>query len=470
MSRRKAHRIALIHPGYSGLDLFDLTGRSHLPPLGVLYLAACLEKEGHEVLVFDMNLSEHRKRVLSEVCDFSPQLVGIGTLAASRDSCFEWAQLLRRKMGDRTKIIAGGADATVQPDPYLESSVFDAVLIGEAEETLTTLVENLPKITATKGVLVPGEAKQDLPAKQDPDAVPFPARHLLPLKQYRGGPAYKKRRYSTSIFTHRGCPYNCRFCEKGVHEGPMRLRSAPSILEEVRQIGRDHDIHDLRFIDDVVMANPTVLREMIEGIRRRDLRFDWMCCGRTDLMDVELLRLMKQAGCYRIELGLESGDDQVLKRINKGTTTRQAIEAVRHAHDAGIEVIANFILGFPGESEELMLKTVEFSRRVAPDYAIYFLFQPFTGAPISRELNLPWDSEQPEGRGETGQYLVPTSHVEKIIYRAYRRFYFNPNTIWRRLRALKSGWILLDLAIMAVAHLFQRKSRPVQTPTREIGC
>jgi radical SAM superfamily enzyme YgiQ (UPF0313 family) len=451
----RPRHIVLIQPDVPGSDAFDRLGRSHLPPLGLLYLAAALEKAGHRVRVFDLNLPQNLDEVLAHIRSTEVDLVGLGTLATAFDRVGELAKSIRYALDPKTRFVAGGADATVRPDAYLSSGHFDAVLVGEAEHTIVELVEALPDIPRIDGIAVPGGAIV-LPSKIEPDSAPFPARHLLPLKAYRGGPAYKRLRYSTGIFTHRGCPFQCAFCEKGVHDGPMRARSAASIFKEVQAIRAGSDIHDLRFVDDVLMANKKVLTELLDLVLRKNERFAWMCCGRADLMEPELLGLMARAGCYRIELGLETGDQELSDRIQKNITLDQGVQAARRAHDAGIEVVANFILGFPGETETQMRKTIDYSLKAAPDYAIYFLFQPFTGAMISRELNLEWDDQESAGRGESTEYQVPTSKVQALIDKAYRRFYFRVSYVARRLLAIKSPWLAIDLARLAVLHLLTR--------------
>ncbi len=463
-------RVALINPTLPPQSVFEQLGRSDLPPLGLLYLAAALEREGHVVRVYDLNLDSHRAGIVDDVAAWSPDLVGLSTMAPAFDTTNDLAHTMRQRLGDAVKIVAGGADATIRPGAYLDHGGFDAVFVGEAEETLVTACRQWPDFSAAVGIATKDESVAVHPRKIDPDSAPFPARHLLPLKEYRGGPAYKRRRFSTGIFTHRGCPYECRFCEKAVHDGPIRFRSAESILEEVRRIRRDHDIHDLRFIDDVLMCNRVVLRRFIALIRESDERFDWLCTGRVDLMEESLLREMKSAGCYRIEIGVESGDDEVLAAMDKKLSTRQALEAVATARRVGVEIVANFILGLPGESRPAMRRTLDFAVRLDVDFAIFFMFTPFQGAEISRCHNLKFDPSYPGCRAPSPAYKVPTSEVTALIDEGYGRVYFRAGYIWRRLMAIRSGWIILDLARMALSHLWHRLfARGGRTATYRTG-
>ncbi|MCZ7583580.1 MAG: B12-binding domain-containing radical SAM protein [Deltaproteobacteria bacterium] len=353
-------RVALVHPDVPFADRFDRLSRSSLPPLGILYLAACLERAGHQVLVVDLNLRPSRPELVKRLREWRPQIVGLGTMAPVTLSVLELARTLRRELTHRYVLVAGGADATARPRDYLTPGVFDAVLTQESERAIVALANAWPAIPREPGLFAAGDDLTAAPEPLVPDEVPFPARHLLPLRDYRGGPAYKKRRHTTSIFTHRGCAYRCGFCEKSVHPGMMRFRSAPSMLEEIRTIRRDFDIHDIRFIDDVLMVNRPALHAFCDLVLEKGERFDWMGCSRIDLMNEELLHKMARAGCHRLELGVESGSDRVMRMINKGARPAKAIEAVKRAHRAGIEVIANFILGFPTETAEEMDATIDF--------------------------------------------------------------------------------------------------------------
>lgn len=456
VSHEAGLRVALINPELPSQSTFERLGRSDLPPLGLLYLAASLDAAGHAVRVFDLNLASHRRSWAEQAVGWEPHLVGFTTTALTFAETIGTARTLRNQLGARAKFVVGGADATIRPHDYLAQDVFDAVFVGEAEDTLVEVCGAWPDLAPRPGVLTRAAPQADRPPKIDPDATPFPARHLLPLKEYRGGPAFKRRRFSTSIFTHRGCPYNCRFCEQAVHDGRIRFRSADSIWEEVHQIRERYDIHDLRFIDDVLMCNRTVLQGFLELVQRSGERFDWMCTGRVDLMEPNLVREMKQAGCYRIEIGIESGDEQTLATVDKQFTTRDALDAVRTARAAGVEIVANYLIGLPGESRAAMERTVDLAVRVDADYPIFFLFTPFQGAALSREHGLKLSPAHPGFRAPSPAYAVPTEEVVALIDDTYGRLYFSASYVWRRLKSTRSPWIVWDLARMAASHLVNR--------------
>ena len=446
-------RVALIQPAVPAGGLFERLGRSDLPPLGLLYLGAALRRAGHRVRVFDLNTVGSLSAMVSHMIHHRPHVVGIGTLAPSLPDVNDLADRLRDRLPASSRIVVGGADATARPLEYTGSGLFDAVLVGEAEQTLVDLCAAWPEVPALPGVIPRGQHTCERATAVEPDRVPFPDRDLLPPRRYRGGPAYKRGHHTVSVFTHRGCPYHCTFCEQAVHTGPVRYRSAESVLEEVRQVRREFGIHDIRFVDDVMMARRSVMEEFAEAILLSGERFAWMCTGRVDLVDGALLRLMRRAGCYRIEYGIESGVDRVLELVRKGFDGRQVRRALDATRQAGIESIANFILGFPTETEAEMVATVDRALQLDPDYAVFFPFCPFPGSPMARQFALGWDPDQPAFRAPSPAYCVSNRRLMQLVETAYGRFYFRPRTVLRRALAIRSGWICADLAGMGAAYL-----------------
>ena len=448
--------VVLVHPGTPPADIFERLGRSDLPPLGILYVAAALIRAGHEVEVIDLNLASTHGDVVARILRSRPHVVGLGTIAPSERDTLRLARRLREVMPRDSLLIAGGADATIRTDHYTRAGLFDAVLVGEAEQTLPRLLESWPDVAAMRGVIPAGCTEGEKAAPVDPDASPFPARQLVPLRQYRGGPAYKRSRHSTSIFTHRGCPFQCSFCEKAVHEGPVRYRSVQGVLEEIRHIRRTFGIHDIRFIDDVLMARRDWFHEFLDAILASGERFRWLTTGRVDLVDDETLSKMKRAGCYRVEYGLESGSDRVLSLVDKGITTATVRHAVEATRRAGIESIGNFILGFPTETEAEMQATLDLAVELDPDYAIFFPFCPYEGAEICDQFDLGWDPDLPVFRADSPAYLVSTDRLLQLVDEAYSRFYFRSGGAGRRIRAMRSPWVAWDLARMGAVHMGKR--------------
>ncbi|HZL63369.1 MAG TPA: radical SAM protein, partial [Thermoleophilia bacterium] len=223
------------------------------------------------------------------------------------------------------------------------------------------------------------------PFAADLDALPFPARDLLPNADYI---RFGRRRYGASITTvmsTRGCPYRCEFCSNVVFGASYRERSPGNVLDEVEQaLGLGYE--RISFADDVFTLDARRVRAICEEIGRRGLRFGWECLGRVDTFDGETARAMKQAGCFRIFFGIESGNDDVLALMNKKTTAAEARAAVECAHRAGLDVGAFFIVCYPGETDETVLDTLRFASSLPLDYVGLTMPYPLPGTALLERM------------------------------------------------------------------------------------
>ena len=366
------------------------------PPLGIAYLAASLHGAGHQVRLLDCTFLQ-REEALQQAL-FSPaEVVGIYCMVTMLDDCLWFAHALR---GHCRLLIAGGPLPTCDPLPFLDE--FDVVVRGEGEQTMLEIVgaweagSSLGSIAgsvfrepAQNGIILTSERA----FTRDLDSLPFPARHLLPNQEYiRHG----KRKYGysiTTVMSTRGCPFRCEFCSNVVFGGSFRERSPANVVDEIEQalaLGYDR----ISFADDVFTMKPSRVIGICAEILRRDLQFKWECLGRVDALDGPTALEMKRAGCTRIYFGIESGDDQVLKLMNKQITHRQASAAVEAAHQAGLEVGAFFILFYPGETDETVLNTLHFTTTLPLDYLGLTLPYPLPGTAlykrISERITRPW--------------------------------------------------------------------------------
>lgn len=346
------------------------------PPLGISYIAAALEQDGHQVHLIDCTFRK-RQEALEEALAIGAEVVGLYCMVTLVDDCLWFAENLRPTS---RLLIAGGPLPTVGHLPFLEH--FDVVVRGEGERTVCELLRawnrgadlaQVPGIVLRHrgGAAAETEAKatftSDRPFTADLDGLPRPARHLLPNADYiRHG----KMKYGYSISTvmsTRGCPFRCEFCSNVIFGGSYRQRSAENVVDEVEEVlrlGYDR----ISFADDVfTLKKERVLRVCAE-IRRRNLDFHWECLGRVDSLDEPTARAMRDAGCTRIYFGVESGSQPILDQMNKKTTPEEARRAVEAAHRAGLEVGAFFILGYPGDTDDSVLATLRYAASLPLDY------------------------------------------------------------------------------------------------------
>ena len=363
------------------------------PPLGLAYLAAVLERDGHDVGVFDLGLdpgvpiAEGARRVSA----FGPRLVGITAMTSLYHSALETAILVKAVLG--RPIVLGGPHATVYPERVLrESPVIDYVVRGEGEETFLELVRALDGNNANLGAIdgLTYRLRNDVasnparPLIRDLDALPFPARHLLELEHY--GLRTPDGQRMVTVLSSRGCPYNCSYCFKGIVGRTYRQRSPENIIGELRQVIEQYGIRNFYFIDDLFTLNQKRLDVLTERFIAERLNIRWQCLGRVDSVNAEILRKMYAAGCRRIHYGIESGNQDILQRIGKRIKLEQVRQAVRWTKGAGIDVKGYFMLGLPGDTEETMRQTVELAADLDLDGAMFSLTTPFPGTRLWDEL------------------------------------------------------------------------------------
>ena len=360
------------------------------PPLGVGYLAASLQEAGHAVGLLDCTFLT-RSDAMRIAIEKGAEVIGIYCMVTMLEDCLWFASALR---GNCKLMVAGGPLPTCDPIPFLEH--FDIVVRGEGEQTMKELLRAYMDgsdfgsiagiVYRNKALLheMDGEGvsfTSDRPFEKHLNLIPFPARELLPNQDYiRYG--RKKYGYSiTTVMSTRGCPYRCEFCSNVVFGGSYRERSPHNVVDEVEEaLGLGYD--RISFADDVFTMNRRRVLGVCEEIRLRGLQFRWECLGRVDTLDYSTALEMKQAGCTRIYFGIESGNDQILKLMNKKITTQQARSAVEAAHLAGLEVGAFFILFYPGETDETVLSTLRFATSLPLDYLGLSMPYPLPGTAL----------------------------------------------------------------------------------------
>jgi len=257
---------------------------------------------------------------------------------------------------------------------------FDVVVRGEGEQTMLELLrafEEGSDPSQVAGVVYRSEfagpaegqiiSTPEREFSKELDIVPFPARAILPNESYI---RYGRKKYGfsiTTVMSTRGCPYRCEFCSNVVFGGSYRERSPQYVVDEIEEalsLGYDR----ISFADDVFTMKKQRVINVCREIRRRGLHFDWECLGRVDALDFETALEMKNAGCTRIYFGIESGSDRMLQLMNKKITTEQARQSVQAAHQAGLQVGAFFILCYPGDTDDTVLKTLHYATSLPLDY------------------------------------------------------------------------------------------------------
>ncbi len=385
--------VLLVYPYFH--PSFD-TSIFRFPPLGLGYIAAVLKQNGISVKVVDCTFLDQHE-ALRKIINSKPKIIGIQSMYSMKDKSIELARLLREHC---ELLVAGGALPTMQPEEFLDA--FDVTVVGEGEQTMLELVGAFEKgsaLSQIKGLVYKdkdtGQIKHTSPRDfvDDLDSLPLPSRDLFDNDAYK---KYYFERFgytTTAIMTSRGCPFNCDFCSRPVFGNNFRARTASNVADEVEEVA-SLGYNRIWFADDCFTLNCRRLIGICDEIIKRNLKISWECLSRVDTFDSEVAEKMKQAGCVRIFFGIESGNDEILKIMNKQTTTSQAYSAVQLCKTKNIKAGAFFILGYPGENEKTILDTVKFASSIPLDYLSFTLPYPIPGTPLFQRLKGEMFSEE----------------------------------------------------------------------------
>ena len=343
-------------------------------PLGLASIAAYL-KDKHkdvEIAVIDawaenLGFEELKKGVFQAQAD----IVGIYMLSPRYDDAKATIEACRKALPN-SLIIAGGPHPSALPIESLKNiPQLDICVIGEGEITMSELVKGYP-LSAIDGIAYREnqEIKITKPREsiKDLDALPLPARELFPLKKYRTHPPYGRKNPYFNVITSRGCPYQCAFCSKDVFKLTYRARSPQKVCDEIEELIKKYGAKEIQFYDDDFTLNMQRAGEICDEIIKRGIKIIWSCITRVDLVNEDLLRKMRQAGCWLILYGVESGDQKILDAVKKGYTIEQVISAFEMTRKVGIKTSAHFMVGFPDETQKTIQDTVNLIKKIKPDF------------------------------------------------------------------------------------------------------
>lgn len=419
-------------------------------PMGLAYLAAVLRNE-HEIAVLDDNLLEQSDEEVEKfIREFNPDVIGLSAMSIVYDRAVRIAEIAK-KINPAVVTVVGGPHANSLPDKVLEDKFFDYAVYGEGEVTFKELLEkikNKESVESVNGVVwrrengeVVVNPRRELIA--DLNALPFPARDLLPFDKYQ------RREISLGVYpidnvnTSRGCPYRCTFCSaKSILGKGYRLRSAKSVVDEIEMLVRDYGSKGIYFREDNFTASRKRVEEVCDELERRGIKIVWACESRVNSLDEELMKKMHDAGCRIIWVGAESGLQETLDRIHKDITLEQVRNAVKWGKETGIDVGCSFVIGFPFETKEMMDKTVDFACEIGPASAWFNIFWLI---PTSEMYAETLAAGQTDGYLGSGIYTVKTANfdrkwMEEYQKQAHKRFYSSPRrTLNMALRKIKSG-------------------------------
>lgn len=421
-----------------------------MPPLGLGYVGSSLLEDGHEVTIVDPSANNYDfERAASEIQKTDPEAVGISAMTANHAQAEALAKLIKERTG--AVVVIGGPHATCYPEELLNACPSaDYVIAGEGERAIRALAKYMAdgkKPAGLKGVYykdgpsIAAGGKAEI--ETNLDSLPMPARHLYNNALYSPLPYSYRRQPATSMITSRGCPYSkCAFCfSAGKMKERFRRNSPYRVISEMTMLRDKYGIKEILFYDDNFIFDRLWIKEFCKIIKENKIKMSWSCAARADTVSAEMLKEIKEAGCWTVFYGFESGVDRLLEIIKKGITVKEIEQAVKWTHEAGLETRGSFMLGLPGETPEDGLKTIDFAVKLDLDYAQFTATFPDPGTELF-EIAKKY-GKIGEYRGMNKATFVPEGYsgadeVEKILSLAYKKFYFRPGYVIKRLKSIRN--------------------------------
>ena len=430
-------KVLMINPPYNS-SKYKFIGLV-APTLGIAYIAAMLEKNGITVKILDAPALEiGHEAVKNEIQKYSPDIVAVTSVTPTIESALKTAKISKEACPNAVTVL-GGYHPTFTYQEVLKNNFVDVVVCGEGELTMVELVdalENGKNLREVRGIATKDFKTLPRGIIEDLDSIPFPARHLLPMDEYK---ILNMKLTTGTIVSGRGCPYKCSFCaSSAMHGQKLRLRSAENVVDEMEHLVSDHNIEMVAFMDDTFTLNKKRVYEICEALKDRGLDNYWGCTARVDTISEDLLKTMKDAGCITMFLGVESADQQFLNLVNKNTNINRIKKTFQLTKDYGMRTIASVVLGMPGDTKRSITTTIKFVKTLDPSYAVFSLATPYPGT----DFYLNAVSENLIKINDWSKYTLLSPVLEtvdcsldelkKLQKKAFKEFYLRPSYIARR--------------------------------------
>jgi len=459
--------------------LFPAFGRNYAfqPPLGVAYLGAVLRREQIPVMIIDAAKYTYRNGNVYELFKYEisklkPDIVGLSVPSALSEQAYMAARIAKKVLPNVVTIM-GGPHPTAVPEEVIKHEEIDIAVVGEGDFIISDLVraiENGFSLKKIKGVYYKdnGQVVSTPPQDfcNDLDSLPFPARDMLPMKEYlRQRPLMPTPFPATTMMTSRGCPRNCLFCQptgRRLFGAGNRKHSIKRVVDEMEFLVKTYKVRGIGFVDDEAANDKERTIALCKEIIRRKLKVKWYCSSRVDLADEEKFRWMKKAGCIQISFGVESGSQKILNYYRKGIKVEQTKRAFKLCRDIGIMARANLMIGAPEDTYETVQETINLVHEIKPDLISTAATTPVVGTDLFENVRNAGLLKK-KVLGEIDRFDISTmkrhylsdNDVRILIQRVVKAYkkelfssLFNPKMIYKRrvlmLNILNYWWTLLQ--------------------------
>ena len=435
-------------------------GRESRPKLGILYVATYLKthQPDVEVKVLDCTAEDiDFKQYKLVVREYEPDLVGITAVTFTIVDALRASEVAKTSF-PQARTCIGGFHATLYPRETLAQPGVDFVVFGEGEITFNELVRELKKpIGEFEKVLGLGFRRgPDLvinpsrPLVNNLDILPYPDYHLVNFHKYSH--VLSKDATTLALESSRGCPFSCIFCD--IRRTKFRIRSVDSIISEVLH-WYEQGVRSFFWVDDNFVMGRERLLDICYSLKKESLKIDFKISARVDLVDREMLKALKVAGCARINFGVETGHPKFLDYLQKGITPQQTEDAFRLCKDIGIEAFAYMMLAMPGETAQEMYDELKYLRRIGVTYASFSVCSPYPKTALYQKLLeegfIRHDYWQDFANNPTKDFVMPlvpgeysAEQLRNMQANIMRKFYLSPHVIIHRLKEIRNLRQLLN--------------------------
>ena len=427
-------------------------GKGYYPKLGLLYVAAYYEREtGNRPVFIDCPPENVSQEELSRrVKEIQPDMVAMSIMTFNLLDALHTARILKRDHPN-LKICLGGPHVNLYPKETLHQSEIDYVVFGEGEKIFASLIQALESshtLKSIKGLGWKENGKGHInPAETellDLNELPFPARHLVDVSSYKH--IIGEGRQFFTIQATRGCPAACSFCD--IRKTKFRVRSPESVVNEIEQLV-EIGVDDLFFVDDTITIDKKNVLEICDLIVKRNIKIHFKISARVDTINKEVIAALKKAGCYRIHYGIESASPKHLKYLQKGQTPEKVERACKMTRDAGMGFFAYMMIGIPHETKEEMFATVDFAKKLKPDYAQFSICTPYPKVELYYQMLhegiVPEDYWQEFAENPSADFKIKfwnkdfsEEELRDLQDECHARFYRSPTYLMKQITKLRS--------------------------------
>ncbi|MEW6617671.1 MAG: radical SAM protein [Patescibacteria group bacterium] len=438
-------------------------------PLSLGYIASYCLSKGYDVQLIDpepQNIGY--EGIKKKVKEYQPDIIGLTCATPNFGNAVTIAAMAKEVCG--AIIVAGGVHVTTYPEPALRTCKdIDVITLREGEETMDELCQylqgNIESLDKIQGIVFRGKdafVNTGLrPFITDLDKLPFPAYHLVDMSLYKPNVYTCKGSRTATIMTSRGCPGTCIYCasHKVLGRG-FRPNSPEYVLRLITHLVETYHANHIIFEDDVFTFDKERAKKICRALIEKGLnkKIQWCCFSRVTSAEEELFSLMKEAGCYAVSFGIESGSDVMLKNMKKGTTTALNRKGLELCKKAGMRSIAFFVFGTPGETKETIEETIHFALETRPTMAFFNILSPYPGTELfeysftKEEADKIHDWKDFVSIGINPQLKhtnLTQDELQNAAASAFRRFYYNPKGMYGVLSSISSFNEFKELSIGA---------------------